>query len=129
MVKRSGTYTKDISTLSKDAEKENVPKPVVKTVRRPSNAGSNLNEKRTLARQQSKGKQEDGTQLKKEKSVLRKRANNYVRRGQKDQRSDRFARHAYAFLDRVFWLKMLAAIRCLCMNFTFFIDIIFKILS
>ncbi|XP_063680293.1 mitogen-activated protein kinase-binding protein 1-like isoform X3 [Bolinopsis microptera] len=101
MVKRSGTYTKDISTLSKDAEKENVPKPVVKTVRRPSNAGSNLNEKRTLARQQSKGKQEDGTQLKKEKSVLRKRANNYVRRGQKDQRSDRFARHAYAFLDRV----------------------------
>ena len=96
MVKRSSTYTKDISTLSKDEEKENVHKPA-KTARKVSNVGVNQNDRKSIHKP-SFGKHDrpvEGTSLRK-----RRAGANYVRRERKD-RSDRFARHAYTFLDRV----------------------------
>ena len=94
MVKRSDTYTKDISTLSKDEEKENrVSRGSLKR-KNGSNVGATATEKRkTIVHRPSAGKNDPVMQK-------RKRGLNYVRRERKD-RSDRFARHAYAFLDRV----------------------------
>ncbi|KAL5258953.1 hypothetical protein ACHWQZ_G009430 [Mnemiopsis leidyi] len=94
MVKRSETYTKDISTLSKDEEKENVPCRGSLKRKNGSNIGATTADKRTtIVHRPSAGKYDPVPRNK-------KRGLNYVRRERKD-RSDRFARHAYAFLDRV----------------------------
>jgi hypothetical protein len=94
MVKRSNTFTKDLSALSKDDEKENIPKPQ-KTTRKVSNAGANQNDrKNSIVHKPSFSKQDDGTTLRKRK------ASQCVRRKSTADRK-RFNRHAYAFLDRV----------------------------